>query len=251
MVRVTSCIQNQSTVFCVPPEVSLISSLNAESCLREKQVTEAFTLAGHYTDLTAFNSVRHSANQSQLPACCSPECQQPGSFMSSGSWCSSGNPGCRGMTPSNREQHSRNQCLFQPWTVTLVWKVCLHLHNMLANSVWSLFQSCFNCRLTHISNNRITTHNNNAEAEKSLLLNMLASNTWVRNMIRVPEWRNFRFTNTCYCYQYHNKVVLVFTKRNIIIKQNTKSTIVPAQVRIYRFAVVEQRPYPLYIWASN
>lgn len=52
---------------------SFILSVKAESCLRTKQVTGALTSAGHYTDLTPFNSVRHSANQSQLPACCSPK----------------------------------------------------------------------------------------------------------------------------------------------------------------------------------
>lgn len=50
----------------------LFPAVNAESCFRAKQATGAFTSAGHYTDLMPFNSARHAANQSQLPACRSP-----------------------------------------------------------------------------------------------------------------------------------------------------------------------------------
>lgn len=60
------------------PGYSFIPSLNAESCLREKRVTGVFSAAGHYTDSMPFNSARRAANQSRLPACCSPKCQQSG-----------------------------------------------------------------------------------------------------------------------------------------------------------------------------
>lgn len=75
----TSGTQNQSSRL---PKVSFNPSVSAESCLSVKQVTGTFASAGLYTDSMPFNSVRQSANQSQLPACCSPE-------ISSGSWCSS------------------------------------------------------------------------------------------------------------------------------------------------------------------
>lgn len=108
---VTSCIQNLQMVSCVSPKVSFTPSLNAECCLTANQATGAFTSAEHYTDLTPFNSVRHTANQSQLPACCSPE--MPAAKLAHVFWLSVPfwHQKCRGLTPSSSDQHSCNQCL--------------------------------------------------------------------------------------------------------------------------------------------
>lgn len=150
------------------PEVPFIPSVDAESCLRVKQATGAFTPAGHYTDLTPFSSVRHSANQSQLPACCSP-------------WNASSQAGARlgallapGVSRDDTERQRTTHvvigvCLFgnmsltsnrelSPWRQSLS-PLSQYARKFAATTFSVTFQlpSCFQ----HTSNKRITTHNNN------------------------------------------------------------------------------------------
>lgn len=106
---VTSCIQNCHRCPAGRPGYSLIPSLNAESCLREKRVTGVFSAAGHYTDSMPFNSARRACKS--IPASCLLFPRNASSQAAALSWLLvlSWHPECCGLTPSGREQDSRNQ----------------------------------------------------------------------------------------------------------------------------------------------
>lgn len=99
----TSCIQICHRCPAGRPGYSSIPSLNAESCLREKRVTGVFSAAGHCTDSIPFNSARRACKS--IPASCLLFPQNASSQAAALSW----HPECCGLTPSGREQDSRNQ----------------------------------------------------------------------------------------------------------------------------------------------
>lgn len=96
-------------VLRVAQVIHLFPPFNAESCLREKRVTGVFSAAGHYTDSMPFNSARRACKS--IPASCLLFPRNASSQAAALSWLLvlSWHPECCGLTPSGREQDSRNQ----------------------------------------------------------------------------------------------------------------------------------------------